>query len=606
MRHFLFRDWLLALGAATVLAVVMAVVAGPAFAAPAKDKVKAQIKQGVLVVSGTAAGDDIALRLQSGDPTQLEVVTQDGLVGHNLRRDRFDSILVGAGDGNDLVRIDEANGAFTDTEDTTLAGEDGNDDLRGGSHVERFSGGPGADSVDGNQGADVASLGSGDDSFIWDPGDGSDVVEGQNGFDTLVFNGAAGAENFDASANGQRLRFFRTQGNIVMDVDGTERVDLRALGGADATVVNDLSATDVLQLDVDLAAALGGSAGDGAADTVTVNGTSGDDALEVAGADGSSSVTGLAARVRISHAEAANDTLVVNTLAGDDSVNAAALAASAIKLALEGGSDDDTLLGGAGIDALSGGPGADSVDGNQGADVASLGSGDDSFIWDPGDGSDVVEGQNGFDTLVFNGAAGAENFDASANGQRLRFFRTQGNIVMDVDGTERVDLRALGGADATVVNDLSATDVLQLDVDLAAALGGSAGDGAADTVTVNGTSGDDLVGVLGANGSVAVVGPSPFVTIAHAEAAGDRLIVNGLAGDDVLSAGTLAASAILLTLDGGAGEDALLGGLGNDTLNGGAGVDFLNGGPGADQISCGGAGDTIVPDPLDTIAADCV
>jgi len=392
MRHFLFRDWLLALGAATVLAVVMAVVAGPAFAAPAKDKVKAQIKQGVLVVSGTAAGDDIALRLQSGDPTQLEVVTQDGLVGHNLRRDRFDSILVGAGDGNDLVRIDEANGAFTDTEDTTLAGEDGNDDLRGGSHVERFSGGPGADSVDGNQGADVASLGSGDDSFIWDPGDGSDVVEGQNGFDTLVFNGAAGAENFDASANGQRLRFFRTQGNIVMDVDGTERVDLRALGGADATVVNDLSATDVLQLDVDLAAALGGSAGDGAA----------------------------------------------------------------------------------------------------------------------------------------------------------------------------------------------------------------------DTVTVNGTSGDDLVGVLGANGSVAVVGPSPFVTIAHAEAAGDRLIVNGLAGDDVLSAGTLAASAILLTLDGGAGEDALLGGLGNDTLNGGAGVDFLNGGPGADQISCGGAGDTIVPDPLDTIAADCV
>jgi Ca2+-binding RTX toxin-like protein len=391
-----------------------------------------------------------------------------------------------------------------------------------------------------------------------------------------------------------------------MDVDGTERVDLRALGGADATVVNDLSATDVVELDVDLAAALGGSAGDGAADTVTVNGTNGDDAIEIAGADGSSSVTGLAARVRISHAEAASDTLLVNTLAGDDSVNAAALAASAIKLALDGGSDEDALLGGAGIDALSGGSGADSVDGNQGADIASLGSGDDSFIWDPGDGSDVVEGQDGFDTLVFNGAVGGENFDASANGQRLRFFRLQGNIVMDVDGTERVDLRALGGADATVVNDLSATDVVELDVDLAAALGGSAGDGAADTVTVNGTNGDDLVGVLGANGSVAAVGLAPFVTIAHAEAASDRLIINGLTGDDLLSAGTLAASAILLTLDGGADEDALLGGLGNDTLNGGAGIDFLSGGPGADQISCGGAGDTIVPDPLDTIAADCV
>jgi hypothetical protein len=34
-------------------------------------------------------------------------------------------------------------------------------------------------------------------------------------------------------------------------------------------------------------------------------------------------------------------------------------------------------------------------------------------------------------------------------------------------------------------------------------------------------------------------------------------------------------------------------------------VDFLDGAAGADQISCGGAGDTIVPDPLDIIAADC-
>ena len=54
------------------------------------------------------------------------------------------------------------------------------------------------------------------------------MVEGQDGFDTLVFNGAAGAESFDASASGQRLRFFRTQGNIVMDVDGTERDDAAA------------------------------------------------------------------------------------------------------------------------------------------------------------------------------------------------------------------------------------------------------------------------------------------------------------------------------------------------------------------------------------------
>jgi hypothetical protein len=42
-------------------------------------------------------------------------------------------------------------------------------------------------------------------TFVWDPGDGSDIVEGQSGTDTLLFNGAAGAEIFAASSNGGRL-----------------------------------------------------------------------------------------------------------------------------------------------------------------------------------------------------------------------------------------------------------------------------------------------------------------------------------------------------------------------------------------------------------------
>ena len=95
-------------------------------------------------------------------------------------------------------------------------------------------------------------MGAGDDSFTWDPGDGSDKVEGEAGSDTMVFNGAGAAENFDFSANGNRLRFFRTQGTITMDTAGVERVDLRALGGIDNTVVNDLSATDVKNIVLDL------------------------------------------------------------------------------------------------------------------------------------------------------------------------------------------------------------------------------------------------------------------------------------------------------------------------------------------------------------------
>ena len=78
-----------------------------------------------------------------------------------------------------------------------------------------------------------------------DPGDGSDVVEGQDGSDTMLFNGANIAERFQLSANGSRLRFTRDIATITMDTDGVETVDLRALAGADTVTVDDLSGTSV-------------------------------------------------------------------------------------------------------------------------------------------------------------------------------------------------------------------------------------------------------------------------------------------------------------------------------------------------------------------------
>ena len=105
------------------------------------------------------------------------------------------------------------------------------------------------------------------------------------------------------------------------------------------------------------------------------------------------------------------------------------------------------------------------------------------FQWDPGDGSDTVEGQDGTDTMLFNGSDGDEIFEASANGERVRFTRNLGNIVMDLNDVEGIDLNALGGADTVTVNDLTGTDVTEVNVNLA---GGrrTAGDGAADTVIV--------------------------------------------------------------------------------------------------------------------------
>ena len=80
------------------------------------------------------------------------------------------------------------------------------------------------------------------------------MIEGQDGTDTMLFNGnsVATGETVTMSANGGRLTFFRTQGNVMMDTDGVEIVDDNALGGADTVLVNDLTGTDVTQTNLDL------------------------------------------------------------------------------------------------------------------------------------------------------------------------------------------------------------------------------------------------------------------------------------------------------------------------------------------------------------------
>ncbi len=314
-----------------------------------------QLENGELTIEGTNANDRLALRLQSGDPAILQVdVGDDGSADFSFPRAEIAKISVDGGNGDDAVRIDESNGVFTDTIATTidggngddnlvggagagtLRGGNGNDILAGGSGAETLLGGNGNDSIDGNRGNDVALMGNGDDTFVWDPGDGSDVVEGQNGGDTLLFNGANVDEQVDLSANGARLRFFRTQANITMDTAGVETVDFNALGGADLVTVNDLSGTDVSNVNLDLAGALGGATGDGAADRVVVNGTNGDNTIHVNGDAGAVNVRGLAAAVNVLHPEGAKDRLEINTLAGTDTVDAGGLAAGAIQLVVNG------------------------------------------------------------------------------------------------------------------------------------------------------------------------------------------------------------------------------------------------------------------------------
>jgi Ca2+-binding RTX toxin-like protein len=327
-------------------------------------------------------------------------------------------------------------------------------------------------------------------------------------------------------------------------------------------------------------------------DTVEVNGGNGDENF---------TITANGSRVRFDRVSPApfaldigtTEILVLNANGGNDTITAGNGLATLIQIRVDGGAGNDTITGGDGDDVLLGGDGNDLINGGRGNDSAMLGAGDDTFVWNPGDGSDTVDGQAGFDTLLFNGSNIGEQIDVSANGQHVRFSRNVGSVVMDLNAVEGIDFNALGGADAITVNDLTGTDLTELNLDLASPPGSGTGDGLADSVIVIGTNADEVVTVAGDATGVSVIGLSARVNIKGAETANDRLTINTLGGDDVLDASGLSAGAISLTANGGDDDDVLIGGAGNDTLNGDAGDDVLIGGLGLDVLD-GGPGDNIL------------
>jgi Ca2+-binding RTX toxin-like protein len=274
--------------------------------------------------------------------------------------------------------------------------------------------------------------------------------------------------------------------------------------------------------------ALDGLAGN---DRLRVNGTGGDDTLTAVSDATGIVIDGQPALVSIPN-PAAGDTLSLSGLGGNDRINAAGVQMQPAALVLDGGPGNDTIFGSQGADTLVGGDGNDVVDGNRDNDVARLGAGNDTFVWDPGDGSDTVEGQDGTDTMRFNGANIAERIDLSANGPRLRFTRDIANITMDTNGVEQVGFNALGGADTVTVHDLTGTGVTGVNVDLAATGGG--GDGAADQVIAEGTAGADVVAVGPDGTGVTATGLPATISVLHPEAT-DRLTLNGLAGGDIFT-----------------------------------------------------------------------
>jgi Ca2+-binding RTX toxin-like protein len=462
-----------------------------------------------------------------------------------ITRNAAGSILVNGG----AVAIRGGTPTILNTRSVLVAGGAGNDritldEVNGALPRANLAGGTGNDTLTG--------------------GSNADLLVGQAGADVLLAKG--GPDVLSGGADADSL----TGG------DG----DDRALGddGDDRLIWNPGDDTDLNE-------------GGGGTDTTEINGGNGAEQF---------AATANGTRVRFDRVTPAPFSVDIGTVenlvlianGGDDSFAGSGNLATLIVTTVDGGTGNDTISGTNGADVLRGGDGDDIVDGQQGNDLGQLGADDDVFVWDPGDGSDTVEGDAGADALRFNGSAGDEAFDLSANGPRVRLFRATGSVTMDTNGVEAIDLNALGGADSIVVGDLSGTDVSDVTTDLALAAG--ADDSAADTVTVRGTNGDDVVVVGGSDPVLQVAGLQATVTVLGATFGSDQLVVTALAGDDIVDASSVAAGTASILLDGGVGDDVLVGGDGDDTLNGGDGDDVLVGGPGFDTLNGGAGNNTLI------------
>jgi Ca2+-binding RTX toxin-like protein len=528
---------------------------------PAAAAYKAQVKSGTLQINGDGASDKLELLTAPDNPNILELdVGEDGTIDFAFDRSTFSAINVQAGGGDDEVRIAPGSGLG----DVTIDGGAGDDTLIGGDGNDRLIGGPGNDLIDGGRGTDTALMGAGNDTFVWNPGDGSDTVEGQGGKDVLQFNGSNAAEHFDISANGSRVRFFRDVADVTMDLNGIETVNLSTLGSADTVTVGDLTGTDLTKANVDLSGVPGSGTGDGAADTVIVDGTNGDDNVDVSPAAGGILVSGLPTDVQVTGAEAASDNVDVNTLGGDDTINSGLGISGPAAVNVDGGAGNDTatysgtpfddtigiaplnggvaafgtagtpfvatstvenldVLGLAGDDTITGqngiagathltidgGAGNDSLRGGDGDDTLIGGSGSDSV--DGGRGSDVALLGGGNDTFTWNPGDGSDTVEGQGGADTLAFNGS--------NASEKIDVSANGSRVrlfrdvAAVTMDLNGIE----DLDLAAL-------GSPDTITVN-----DLMGTDVKTANVDLSGTPGSGT---GDGAADTVIENGTDGAD--------------------------------------------------------------------------
>ena len=199
----------------------------------------------------------------------------------------------------------------------------------------------------------------------------------------------------------------------------------------------------------------------------------------------------------------------------------------------------------------------------------------------------ALRGARRYDAV--NSTVEHDDWDADLGQRRkLRFTRSVGNIVMDLNDVNVVIVNALGGADKITVGNMTGTDVSEVSINLGV---NGVGDGNVDSVVVNATGDNDIIQITGSGTGYTVTGASTFLSVLVSEAQ-DQLTVNGLGGDDFISASAMSATARMI-LDGGDGNDTVIGSAAADTLIGGNGNDYLIGQGGDDTLIDGSGLNTL-------------
>ena len=260
----------------------------------------ADLRSDDITVHGTH-GDDVIKAVSSGTrhavtglPATVEVINPE----------RGQKLAIDAGIGKDTV---DATGLQLDALQPTL---------KGGSDRDTLIGSSGSDVIAGGPDVDVALLGGGLDTFTWATGDGNDIVEGGGGTDFLQMSGSGNNERFDVVPVGSRTRVTRDIENVNLDLGGLERIDILPGPGGDIMRVADLSGTATDHVDFNLSVARGQTGGDNTIDRVFVDGSFGNDTINVNGSGPDVRTVGLAAITTVRGTDPELDRLHVDTKPG--------------------------------------------------------------------------------------------------------------------------------------------------------------------------------------------------------------------------------------------------------------------------------------------------